>query len=445
MASVTNGNDGLRCVQFVGLDNRRRTVRLGRVPKRHAESFKTSLERLIAAVTVGHAPDGETSRWLAALPDRQYAHLVRGGLVPERVADEERPKMTVRAFLKSWIDSRKGDYKPASLVAWGQVVAALNECFGDRPIEEITVADAESFRQSMLMAGLRPTTIHKRLQHARTFFAHAKKDGLMECNPFASVKHRAGDASERRAYVPAEDALAVIEHAPNAAWKLLIALSRFAGLRVPSEALSLRWSDVDWERSRITVFSPKTEHLPGKAYRTIPLFPELRSYLEAARTDAEEGDEFVLPESIRKGTSTKAGWVNSKLHTRLNRIIERAGLEPWSRLWHSMRASCQTDLAGRFPLPVVCKWLGNTQPIALRHYIDVTDADFERAVSHQAEAVQNQVQQVHEMNGMVSQPVTTPTAKALRIAKSGCRKEHPQRDRMEVLGPLARCGLMRIT
>jgi len=444
VASISSGSDGLRSCQFVGLDGKRRSVRLGRVAKRDAESFKTSLERLIAAATVGHAPDPEIARWLKALPDRHYSHLVKGQLVAKRIVEAEQPKITVRAYLKRWIEARRADYKPASLVVWGQVVAALNKLWGDQPIEEITEADAEGFRQSMVKSQLRPTTIHKRLQHARTFFAHAKKDGLIAVNPFASVKHRAGDASERRAYVPVEDAVTVIEHAPNAAWKLLIALSRFAGLRVPSEALSLRWADVDWERNRITVFSPKTEHLPGKAYRTIPLFPALQPYLEAARDEAGTGEEFVIPEDIRKGAVTAAGWASSKVHTRLHRIIERAGLEPWSRLWHSMRASCQTDLACRFPLPVVCRWLGNTQPIALKHYVDVTDSDFERAIGFKPEAVHYPVQQVAAQTGIDSQPATSRSEKAPLIAALGFNKGNPQHGRMEVLDPFARCGLMRI-
>ena len=81
-----------------------------------------------------------------------------------------------------------------------------------------------------------------------------------------------------------------IEHAPNGTWKLLIGLSRFAGLRVPSEALSLRWQDVDWERGRLTVPSPKTQHLAGRSYRVIPLFPAVRPYLEAAWDDARESN-----------------------------------------------------------------------------------------------------------------------------------------------------------
>jgi integrase len=111
------------------------------------------------------------------------------------------------------------------------------------------------------------------------------------------VGRRPGDASERRAYVPAADVERAIEHAPNGTWKLLIALSRFAGLRVPSEALSLRWQDVDWDRGRLTVPSPKTQHLAGRSYRVIPLFPAVRPYLEAAWDDAPEGAEYVIPET----------------------------------------------------------------------------------------------------------------------------------------------------
>jgi hypothetical protein len=45
----------------------------------------------------------------------------------------------------------------------------------------------------------------------------------------------------------------------------LISVSRFAGLRIPSEALPMAWDDVDWAENRLTIRSPKTEHHEGKA------------------------------------------------------------------------------------------------------------------------------------------------------------------------------------
>lgn len=43
-----------------------------------------------------------------------------------------------------------------------------------------------------------------------------------------------------------------------------------------------------------------------------------------------------------------------------------------------MRASHETELAKEYPIHVVTAWLGNTPRIALKHYLQVTDADFER-------------------------------------------------------------------
>jgi integrase len=54
------------------------------------------------------------------------------------------------------------------------------------------------------------------------------------------------------------------------------------GCVVRPNTLALKWSDVDWERNRFRVTSPKTEHHEGKGERWVPIFPELRPFLEEA-------------------------------------------------------------------------------------------------------------------------------------------------------------------
>ncbi len=379
MASIARDKNGTRRILFVAPDGRRPTIRLGKVSQRAAESIKYRVEQLLESLNLNRPMEADLAQWVANLEPWLAKRLARVGLIPD---PEARPVATLGAFLDAWLASRVGDYKPASLRAWKQVTKALKDFLrSDCPLAEVTATKAESFRQSMLAADLSATTIHKRLQHARMFFKDAKRQGLVDSNPFEFVRHRPGDASERRAYVPVADVKRVIEHAPNKTWKLLIALSRFAGLRVPSEALSLRWHDVDWERGRLTVPSPKTEHLAGRGYRVIPLFAEVRPYLEMAWDEAPDGAVYVIPEEYRRRAQGPDGWSNANLRTTLKKVIRRAGLDAWSRLWHSMRASCETDLAREFPLAVVAKWLGNTQAVAMRHYIDVTDADFERAAT----------------------------------------------------------------
>lgn len=48
-----------------------------------------------------------------------------------------------------------------------------------------------------------------------------------------------------------------------------------------------------------------------------------------------------------------------------------------------MRATRQTELERSFPLHVVCSWLGNTESIARKSYLLVTESDFEKAIQPQ--------------------------------------------------------------
>jgi integrase len=297
-----------------------------------------------------------------------------------------------------------------------QTAESLTAQFGARPLASLVHADGEAFRASMQARGLRATTIHKRLGHARQMLEDAVRLGHLAADPWKHVRQRAGDPSERRAYVPVADAERVIEHCPSVPWKQLVALARFAGLRVPSEALSLTWGDVDWERCRLSVPSPKTEHL-GKPHRIIPLFPLLRPYLGALE-QAPEGSVYVFPVEWRERASGADGWAGAYLRTTFAKIIRRGGVEPWPRLWHSLRASCESDLAQSFPLATVTKWLGNTPSVALRHYVDPTETAFEQArtwfplsrgaAESGAVGLQNAVQQAAAANSTVSQETTQP-------------------------------------
>ena len=85
----------------------------------------------------------------------------------------------------------------------------------------------------------------------------------------------------------------------------------------------------------------------------IPLFPELRPYLEAVCEAAPAGTEYV----INRYRDAK-----KNLRTHMTRIVKNAGLVPWLRIFHNLRSSRQTELAETFPSHAVCKWIGNSPP-----------------------------------------------------------------------------------
>ena len=84
MASITKQSNGRRTVQFVGSDGKRRSVRLGKVSQRTAESIKFRIEQFNSAMIANHAVDSDTAAWVATLTDEMHKKLARVGLVQER-------------------------------------------------------------------------------------------------------------------------------------------------------------------------------------------------------------------------------------------------------------------------------------------------------------------------------------------------------------------------
>ena len=122
---------------------------------------------------------------------------------------------------------------------------------------------------------------------------------------------------------------------------------------------------------------PKTKH-SGKESRQTPLFPELRPLLAEGLELAEDKSEFII---------TRYRDASQNLRTTFEKIIKRAGLVPWPKLFQNMRSSRETELVETYPVHVVTAWLGNTASVAAKHYLQTTEEHFEKAV-------QNPVQQV---------------------------------------------------
>jgi integrase len=252
----------------------------------------------------------------------------------------------------------------------------------DKNLGDIAPGDADAWVLS-LRQKYSDASIALFLKRARQLFRSAVRQRLLQENPFCDLKIPSESNKSREFFITLEVARRVLDTCPDAEWRLIFALSRFGGLRCPSEHLALKWDDANWDRDRVRIQSPKTEHFAGGSERWIPIFPELRPYLTDAFELAEPGQVFVI---------NRYRDANVNLRTQLLRIIQRAGLKPWPRLFHSLRATRQTELAARFPLHVVCAWLGNSIRIASKHYLQATDADFQRAAESDAEALQNAVQ-----------------------------------------------------
>src|SRR5262245_9657601 len=111
MASVIRENRNGRVmyrVQFYDRDGKRRSIRLGDVNRKGAETIAVRIESLVSASIAGNPPDKATSEWLTDLGQELADKLAGAGLIGRRES------ATLAAFLDGYIAGRN-DAKPNTI------------------------------------------------------------------------------------------------------------------------------------------------------------------------------------------------------------------------------------------------------------------------------------------------------------------------------------------
>ena len=361
MASIEYRPKTTRVIAYV--DKQKHCFPLGRVTKKAAERFSNNIDTLLYEKRCNVTLSREVTSWLADLDDAIYEMLAERGLVaPRQKAD------TLEPFIDRYIAGRT-DVPERRIGKLRNAKTRLVQFFGHVPLESITPGAADEYSR-WLAKQVAPATAHKECQIAAQFFRHAYRKEVIPRNPFDGVAVGKAANEERRVFVRRDVVTKVLDKCPDWHWRLVVALARYGGLRCPSEIALLKWSDVHWDSERFTVTSPKTKRY-GKATRVVPIFPELRPYLDEAYF-RENGDKtWVVP--------MLAGNADKNLGTRFRKIVRRAGVDEWPKPFQNMRSSRQTELEQDFPTYVVCGWLGNTPTVAHKHYLTVTDEHFAAA------------------------------------------------------------------
>ncbi|MBL9093048.1 MAG: site-specific integrase [Planctomycetaceae bacterium] len=396
-SNIQHDEQGRPLIQFTGPDKRRRKIRLSDLSKRDAERFADKLHALRRAVKFGSKLDDDVCAWAENLRrdhSELFTKLVEYGVMPKALQPDVPAGVHGATILKTvgdlltaymkHVEALAGDKrkKPATLKFYGHTKRNLLEFFGEStPLKSISDVDAEEFEAYLGRkavenlspregggAGLSSNTVNRRCVMAGQFFRFAVRRKAIPSNPFEGVGGVVKSNKARVHYISREVAAEIFKACPNLEWRLRFALSRFAGLRTPSEPKGLRVSDINWDKRRFLVHSPKTEHHPNGQSRWVPIFkefPELAAALDEAWHAAETGDGYLVPNRNREN-----------LGREFRKILKRAGVNDWPKLFHNMRSSCQTDLMGVYSIHKVCAWLGNSPRVALEHYTQVTEADY---------------------------------------------------------------------
>jgi integrase len=281
-------------------------------------------------------PDGTTREEA----DRELRHVLadveRGTWRPPEPAPEvELPKSepTFHEFASEWWEGKRRELRPGTVTAYEwHLTHHLLPYFARHRLSQITVEEVDRYRASKVRerearSRLSDESINKTLTRLAQILEVAVEYGHLDRNPAAGKRRRLKVSRPRRAYLDRAvqmtallDAAGRLDREARAdrrgGRRALLATLMFAGLRI-SEALSLRWRDVDLAAGRLYVGEAKTD----AGVRQVPILPVLRDELAAHKAEARFTDPDDLVFCTRYGNPL------SKDNTRervLGKAIEEA-------------------------------------------------------------------------------------------------------------------------
>ena len=277
--------------------------------------------------------------------------------------------------------------KNSTSKTYQQAVGSLLEFFGqDYAIRDIKPQDALEFRAFLVSRGSKRTdelgnrkglaqaTVSRRFKTARSVFKTAVVNKMIPDNPLAAVVAGRQTNGTRSHYVSPAVTTDILNELPTIESRLVFALGRWLGIRLPSEALLLKWSDVNWGRSSIRVTAPKTERYHGKDVRVVPIFREFHPWL---RESFENSDSEFLCPHLRSLTSPGQAYTKQ-----LRGCLDRLLIPAWPKLLLNLRASRATEVATEFGPKAESDWIGHGADVAMQSYLMTTDDMWRRATGN---------------------------------------------------------------
>ena len=189
------------------------------------------------------------------------------------------------------------------------------------------------------------STRRKIVRYMRTIWKWAINQNVANANPWSTQPARHPRVDREVAYVSSETVYHLSQVSENAG-VVLLGLTRHLGLRV-GEALRAKWSDLGDDAFTVQHTGSQTTK---RAKRRVPVSDTARDYLRRTSTEELMGPGVRRPYDL------------------LRKLQRHSGIEPWVQPFHSLRASCETDLLKIQPLPLVAKWMGHSAVVALEHY-----------------------------------------------------------------------------
>jgi integrase len=268
-----------------------------------------------------------------------------------------------RKEFEKWAEANK---RPRTVRTYRQCLEALAKSFTGRRLSAISAFDVERHKRCRIEAGVR-VMVNRELAVLRAFYNRSRDWGKYEGdNPVVKVR-RLNESAGRLRYLEAEEIEQLLA-AAREPMRMLILVGVYTGIRIQSEALTLRWADVDLRRGLLTVQAAYAKS--GKT-RTVPLN---RPALAALRALRERTGDRELVFARRDGSPFRS------IRTAFQTACRHAGLKNVTP--HVLRHTFASRLAMTGAHPREIQELGGWSELAMvERYAHLS-------ASHKAEAVE---------------------------------------------------------
>lgn len=285
---------------------------------------------------------GRTIYWESWIDGKRYRRRI--GDVPWKIALDISRKMRIeiiegnygygrrtkdlsfdeaRQAFERWAEANK---RPLSVRSYKEALRRLSETFTGKLLSEISPFAIESHRQRRIKAGVR-VRVNRELSVLGNLFNRCREWKLFEGeNPATSIKQTKEPRRRLRFLEPEEETLLLSKCGEPLRTMVLVGI--YSGVRLRSEGLTLRWADIDFTRSLLTVQSAWAKN--GKS-RTIPMNSRVREALERLPRKSEwvftkpDGRPYTAVGGFnraRKAAGLSDVTVHTLRHTFATRLIE---------------------------------------------------------------------------------------------------------------------------
>lgn len=351
-------------------------------------------------VTLGTTEEGWNRQRVEAELRHVLADVDRGIWQPHEPAVVESPAEvpTFHEFASEWFDGASPAWRERTRVDYRwRLTDHLLPHFAKHRLSAITVEEVDRYRRAKVRESqvrekartdqlalpaaerkhlprpLSNGSINKTIRLLAVILEQAVEYGYMDRNPAKGRKRLLRESKPSRTYLQPEQVAALLAAAgrldtearsgDTGRRRPLLAVLSLAGLRI-SEALGLRWRDVNLAGRKLRVAASKTD----AGVREVDLTPTLQELLSEYRTRTRHNspDDFVFPTAGGKqdNPSNVRGRFLTAAVEQANAELREAGKEPIGAVTpHSLRRTfISLLLAAGADVPYVMAQAGHADP-----------------------------------------------------------------------------------